>query len=74
MDHTVTGDRCYTHETTVEKEMTKKQIFDEYIQSTGAPQQSQGESDEYTRVHTVLTCTYSIHIQTQKSIPWCLCF
>ncbi|KAM9477887.1 solute carrier family 43 member 1b [Clarias gariepinus] len=42
MDHTVTGDRCYTHETTVEQEMTRKQIFDEYIQSTGAPQQSQG--------------------------------
>ncbi|KAF5900683.1 large neutral amino acids transporter small subunit 3-like, partial [Clarias magur] len=42
MDHAVTGDRCYTHETTVEQEMTKNQVLDEYAQCSGAPQQSQG--------------------------------
>lgn len=43
MDHKVTGDRCYSHVTTVGHEMTKRQLLDEYKQTNGAASQSQGE-------------------------------
>lgn len=42
MDHKVTGDRCYSHVTTVAREITKKQVLDEYKQSNGAAEQCQG--------------------------------
>ncbi|KAI5107799.1 solute carrier family 43 member 1b [Silurus meridionalis] len=42
MDHKVTGDRCYSHVTTVGQEMDKKQFLDEYKQSNGAATPSQG--------------------------------
>ncbi|XP_027001803.2 solute carrier family 43 member 1b [Tachysurus fulvidraco] len=41
MDHKVTGDRCYSHITTVGQGMTKKQVLDEYKQSNGTAEESQ---------------------------------
>ncbi|TSK22558.1 Large neutral amino acids transporter small subunit 3 [Bagarius yarrelli] len=42
MDHKVTGDRCYSHVTTVGQGIMKKQVLDEYKQSNGAAEESQG--------------------------------
>lgn len=58
MDHKVTGDRCYSHITTVEQEMTKKQVLGENKRSNGASAESQGEN--YVHMHT-----YSAHMLTR---------
>lgn len=54
MDHNLTGDRCYSHVTTVGHEMTKRQFLDDYKQTNGAAAQRQGERYTYMCIHTVL--------------------